>query len=198
MRNVILVAVLCVAAGCGGGTESAGPGATKSSEPEVSSRETGVLAPVEAAETAFTYDQAAAPAGAELEVEVVEGDGTTTVRLNAERLQPDRGYAAHAHTDPCGKVGTDAGPHYQREVDPAAAPDRPSVDPAYANPRNEFWLDLTTDGQGNGTAEATVPFTFDDRLPASIVLHEQPKTATEHGKAGSAGGRVACITATFR
>jgi superoxide dismutase, Cu-Zn family len=195
MRIVIVVAALCVAAACGG---DPGPGDAKPAENEVGTREIGVLAPVEAADTAFTYDREAAPPGAELELEVIEGDGTTTVRLSADLLQPDRGYAAHAHTDPCGKNGTDAGPHYQHEIDPAATPERPSVDPAYANPRNEIWLELTTDGKGNGVAETTVPFVFGDRTPSSIVLHEQPKTATEQGRAGSAGGRIACFTAPFR
>ncbi|MFD1147717.1 superoxide dismutase [Saccharothrix hoggarensis] len=192
MRIVIVVAALVAAAGC------AGSGATDTGPSEVNTRQTGVLAEVDAAETAFTYDPTAAPIGAQLELEVVEGEGRTTVRLTADRLQPDRGYAVHAHTDPCGPKGTDAGPHYQHEVDPAATPERPSVDPAYANPQNEIWLDLATDRQGNGTAETTVPFTFGDRVPASIVLHEQPHTETEAGRAGSAGGRVACVTAPFR
>ncbi|MFE2753029.1 superoxide dismutase [Actinosynnema sp. NPDC059335] len=196
MRVVIVVAaVLCAAVGCGG---EAGSGRAGSPTPEAGSRDVGVLAAAEAADTAFTYDQAAAPAGAQLALEVVEGDGTTTVRLAADLLQPNRGYAAHAHTDPCGRKSTDAGPHYQHEIDPAATPERPSVDPAYANPRNEIWLELVTDGQGNGRAETTVPFTFGDRVPGSIVLHEQPKTETAQGRAGSAGGRVACLTASFR
>ncbi|WP_447007674.1 superoxide dismutase [Saccharothrix isguenensis] len=201
MRTVVVVSALCVAVGCGTvacGGEPAQPDPTGASEPEVSSRQIGVLAPVDAADAAFTYDPDAAPTGARLELEVSEGEGTTTVRLTAELLQPDRGYAVHAHTEPCGLTGSDAGPHYQHEVDPAATPERPSVDPAYANPRNEIWLDLTTDGQGNGSAETTVPFAFGDRVPASIVLHEEPKTSTEQGRAGSAGGRVACFTAPFR
>ncbi|NUT46493.1 MAG: superoxide dismutase [Saccharothrix sp.] len=195
MRILIVVTALCAAVACGGGPEQ---GQAGMSGTEVSSREVGVLAPPDAADTAFTYDQDAAPTGAQLELEVVEGDGTTTVRLTADTLQPDRGYAAHAHTEPCGRDGADAGPHFQHEVDPAATPERPSVDPAYANPQNEIWLELTTDGQGNGTAQTTVPFAFDDRLPASIVLHEQPTTQTAQGRAGSAGGRVACLTARFR
>lgn len=195
MRVVIVVAALCAAVACGG---DPGPRDARSSEEEVGTREVGVLAPVGAAVTAFTYDHEAAPPGAELELEVIGGDGVTTVRLAADLLQPDRGYAAHAHTEPCGKKGTDAGPHYQHEVDPAATPERPSVDPAYANPRNEIWLELTTDSRGNGLAETTVPFAFDDRAPSSIVLHEHPTTETEQGRAGSAGGRIACFTAPFR
>ncbi|QFZ19374.1 superoxide dismutase family protein [Saccharothrix syringae] len=200
--RLVLVAALCTAAGgiagCGGGTDTAAPESTTTSESAVTNRLVGVLATVDDADTAFTYEPEAAPVGAELELEVSEGEGTTTVRLDADRLQPDRGYAVHAHTDPCGKTGADAGPHYQHQVDPNATPDKPSTDPAYANPRNEIWLDLKTDGQGNGSAETTVPFDFGDRVPASIVLHEKPTTATEPGQAGTAGGRLACFTAPFR
>ena len=60
-----------------------------------------------------------------------------------------------------------AGPHFQNQVDPAAAPGKPSTDPAYANPQNEIWLDLRTDGDGDGGSRVEVPFTFTDRAPAS-------------------------------
>ena len=43
-----------------------------------------------------------------------------------------------------------------------------------------------------------VPFTFTDRAPASIVIHEAETTGTAPGQAGSAGARVACITVPFR
>ena len=80
-------------------------------------------------------------------------------------------------------------------ADPAATPDHPSTDPAYANPGNEVWLDLQTDGDGDGHAETDVPFTFvENRSPRSIVIHEAEETATDAGHAGTAGGRAACIT----
>ncbi|MGM1058336.1 superoxide dismutase family protein [Saccharothrix sp. Mg75] len=209
--GIVLVAALCTAVGCGGGDDTAAPasgspsstsGSTSGSAPstspsEVTNRHVGVLAEVASADTAFTYDPVAAPPGAELELQVAEGEGSTTVRLLVNGLQPDRGYAVHAHTEACGKTGADAGPHFQHDQDPAAAPDKPSTDPAYANPRNEIWLDLTTDAQGAATSETTVPFDFTDRAPASVVLHEKEATATEPGQAGSAGGRVACLTAPF-
>lgn len=94
-------------------------------------------------------------------------DGGTHVGLDAEGLLPDRGYAAHAHVRPCGATAADAGPHFQDEADPAAGPDKPSTDPAHANPENEVWLDLHTDGE---------------------------MTMTDAGHAGTAGGRAACLT----
>ena len=82
-------------------------------------------------------------------------------------------------------------------MDPAATPQQASVDPAFANPRNEIWLDLRTDAAGSGSVDAEVPFVFGDRAPASVIIHEAEQTATEAGKAGSAGARVACLNVPF-
>ncbi|GAA2677864.1 MULTISPECIES: superoxide dismutase family protein [Actinosynnema] len=204
-----VLAAAALAAGCTpsdrpseqtGSTEPAGTSAEgdAASTDVVTVRESGVLAVPEDAQTAFTYDQDAAPVGASMDVEVAEEDEQTTVRLSVQGFQQDRGYAVHAHTQPCGKTGADAGPHFQHEQDPAATPDKPSTDPAFANARNEFWLDLMTDAQGTGESETTVPFGFTDRVPASIVVHEAEHTMTEPGKAGTAGARLACLTVTFR
>jgi Cu-Zn family superoxide dismutase len=157
----------------------------------------GVLAPPEQAQGAFTYDPAAAPAGAKLSVEASGSTDSTEVRLEVEGLMPNRGYAAHAHAQPCGPTGDAAGPHFQSRVDPAAGPGRPSTDPAYANPDNEIWLDLRTDAEGDGEASAEVPFGFTDRAPASVVIHAAEATATAPGQAGSAGGRLACLNVPF-
>ena len=94
-----------------------------------------------------------------------------------------------------GATGADAGPHFQNTADPAAGPDKPSTDPKYANPENEVWLDLHTDADGNGHAEADVPFAFvENRSPRSVVIHVAELTATDAGHAGTAGNRAACIT----
>jgi Cu-Zn family superoxide dismutase len=128
-------------------------------------------------------------------VQISQGADGTVVALDVDGLLPDRGYAAHAHVNPCGATGADAGPHFQHAVDPAAGPDHPSVDPAYANARNEVWLDLHTDGSGDGHAEAELPFTFaGNRSPRSVVVHASEATATDAGHAGMAGDRAACIT----
>jgi superoxide dismutase, Cu-Zn family len=124
----------------------------------------------------------------------IDGDGRTTVSLDVSGMLPNRGYAAHVHAKPCGATGADAGPHYQNRVDPAATPEKPSSDPAYSNPRNEVWLDLRTDANGAGSSEVDVPFTFTDRRPGSVVIHEAEITATAPGQAGMAGGRLACLT----
>lgn len=185
--SVTACAAAAVLAGCSGPTPEAPAPAPA---PVVSE---GVLAPAAQGGPALTYTPAAAPTGASLRVETVRAAGSTTATVTAARLLPNRGYAVHLHAKPCGPTGNDAGPHYQNRVDPAATPTKPSSDPAYANPQNEFWLDLRTDGTGAGTASTTVPFGLTDRAPASLVVHEKEMTATAPGQAGTAGGRLACL-----
>ena len=180
-RPAVLVAIALLAAGCGSGSGSssgqpapapsaaaaAAAAATASATDDDEPTADGTLAPPGRATTAFTYNPALAPEGATIEVDVDAGAGSTGIRLAVEGLLPNRGYAAHAHVNGCGPTGDVAGPHFQNQVDPAAAPGKPSTDPAYANPQNEIWLDLRTDGDGDGESRAEVPFAFTDRAPAS-------------------------------
>lgn len=152
----------------------------------------GTLAPPGQADGAYTYDQTAAPPGTRLSATSTGTNGGTRVEFRAEGLQPNRAYGVHAHVRPCGETGEAAGPHFQHRPDPV----QPSVDPAYANRRNEIWLDIRTDASGSGAATTEVPFGFAERAPASVVVHEKP-TATGPGEAGTAGGRVACLTVPF-
>ncbi len=209
---IAIIGITVAATACGGSTPaepSTPPAAPPSVEQPTAEQPTveqppleevsaeGVLAPPERAQNAFTYDSAAAPEGARLSVEAGGTDNGTQVRLRVTGLQPDRGYAAHAHAQACGPTGAAAGPHFQDEVDPAATPEKPSTDPAFANPSNEIWLDLRTDATGSGEATTEVPFEFDDRAPASVIIHANEVTATAPGQAGSAGGRVACLNVPF-
>lgn len=177
--------------GCGGGVA----GSASSGPPQTAAQAVSVeatFAPPPSA-PAVTYDPKLVPPGAQVTVHAAADSGSTTVELAVRGLVPDRRYGAHAHAKPCGAKGEDAGPHFQSKVDPV----QPSVDPAYANPQNEIWLDLTTDAQGAGTAKATVPWTFPaDRRPHSVIVHAMP-TATDAGKAGTAGARAACVTVDF-
>jgi superoxide dismutase, Cu-Zn family len=154
----------------------------------------GTLAAPGQASNAVTYDPASAPIGSRLTVSVIPVDGSTVAELNVSGLLPNRGYAAHLHTEPCGPTGDAAGPHFQNRIDPAATPEQPSTDPEYANPRNEFWLDFRTDATGSGSSRAQVPFVLTDRVPESLVVHEAMVTATAPGEAGKAGDRLACLT----
>ena len=208
-RPVVAVAVLLVA-GCASGTPAATAPSTPAAPPASAAAPTtsgggggagaeaeGVLAPPERATTAFTYNPALAPEGATVEVEADGRGGSTEIRLDVDGLLPNRGYAAHAHANACGPTGDAAGPHFQNDVDPAAAPGKPSTDPAYANPQNEIWLDLRTDGNGDGESRAEVPFAFSGRAPASVVIHEAEATNTGPGQAGTAGARIACLNVPF-
>lgn len=140
-----------------------------------------------------TYRPDLVPAGARAHVfglSAVHAGTTTTLTVTG--LRPGRMYGAHAHTQPCGATGDAAGPHFQHAPDPV----KPSVDPAYANPRNEIWLDFATDRLGTGFARSTVDWPLGARRPASVVIHET-HTHTDPGHAGTAGARLACLDAGF-
>ncbi|MBC3194071.1 superoxide dismutase family protein [Pseudonocardia sp. C8] len=188
-RWALLGALALVVTACGGTSGSGGAAAASERQVQVSATfAQGGGGP------AYTYDTALVPAGATVEVTSAAADGGTTTTLRVSGLQPNRTYGAHAHTKPCTPAaGADAGPHYQFRPDPVS----PSVDPAFANPQNEIWLDVTTDASGAGEATSTVPWTFPpDRRAASVVLHEKA-TATHAGHAGTAGARPACVTVGF-
>ena len=178
-RPPVVVATAVLAAGCASGQPAAPASPTPAAPPSATApvaaattsgggggtEAEGVLAPPDRATTAFTYNPALAPEGATIEVESEGRGGSTEIRLDVDGLLPNRGYAAHAHVNACGPTGDAAGPHFQNQVDPAAAPGKPSTDPAYANPQNEIWLDLRTDGDGDGESRAEVPFVFTGRAP---------------------------------
>ena len=151
---------------------------------------TGTFLPYRPGATAITYDPAVVPPGATADVAIAMGDGTVGVRLTVSGLIPRRAYGAHLHTMACTALPDAAGPHYQHSADPS----KPSVDPAYANPMNEVWLDFTADANGSASASSVHQWQFDaTRQPRSLVLHAQ-STRTQEGVAGTAGPRVACLT----
>jgi superoxide dismutase, Cu-Zn family len=190
VRFVLLVGTAALlVTGCGSGAE---PG--QQSVEQTGSRTTEVTATfASGAGPAFTYDPARVPVGARATVKAEATDASTRTTLTVDGLNPNSTYGAHAHAKPCGPTGDAAGPHFQRNQDPVT----PSVDPAYANPTNEIWLDLTTDARGAGTATSTVGWNFPaDRRAMSVVIHEKA-TMTEPGKAGTAGSRPACVDVRF-
>jgi superoxide dismutase, Cu-Zn family len=141
---------------------------------------------------AVTYDEALVPTGSRATVLSIPAVGGTVVSLRVRDLVPGRRYGVHVHQNLCGATGDVAGPHYQHVPDPV----QPSVDPAYANPRNEIWLDLTTDRNGDARSSTTVDWQFVDRHAGSVVLHAE-HTHTAPGHAGTAGARLACVTLDF-
>lgn len=142
---------------------------------------------------AVTYDDAKVPAGAKvMVVSVPTISGGTMVLLKLKGLLPHRAYGAHVHVNSCGAAPAAAGPHFQHVVDPV----QPSVDPAYANPRNEIWLDIHTDGTGFAYTSSTVDWQFVERHAKSVVVHNE-HTHTKPGEAGTAGPRLACVNVEF-
>ncbi|WP_028922039.1 superoxide dismutase family protein [Pseudonocardia acaciae] len=136
----------------------------------------------------ISYDRGLAPDGARAKVVESVRESSTTVTLKVHGLVPNRAYGAHAHALPCGPTGDAAGPHFQHASDPV----KPSVDPAYANPLNEIWLDFTTNAQGDAKVTSTVPWVYQNTRAFSVIIHAEP-TQTGPGKAGTAGARVACL-----
>jgi len=162
--------------------------------PLVEGTVSGTFLPFPQSARAVAYDPKVVPPGATAQLTISRTATGTTVRLTAGGLVPRRAYGAHLHTRPCTATPEDAGPHYQHSPDPKAAASPPSVDPAYANPRNEVWLDFTADARGGASVTARQDWIFDEVEPArSLIVHAE-HTRTAAGKAGTAGPRVACLT----
>jgi superoxide dismutase, Cu-Zn family len=152
--------------------------------------EAGTFLPYRPGATAITYDPAVVPPGARVRVAITRTSTGLVVRITAAGMVPRRAYGAHLHTQPCTAVPDQAGPHYQHRHDPH----RPSVDPSYANPTNEVWLDFTADSAGAATAVSQENWTFDPKAPPrSLVIHAET-TRTGAGMAGTAGARAACLS----
>ncbi|GAA1989753.1 superoxide dismutase [Amycolatopsis minnesotensis] len=153
----------------------------------------GTFAPYTPGANAVTHDPKLAPAGSKAAVSGYTNAHRTKLKLYVKGLLPNREYGSHAHSKPCGAAAADSGPHYQNVVDPV----QPSVDPKYANPQNEIWLDFTTDANGAASAVSTVDWGFAaERRAHSVVIHEM-HTHTEPGHAGMAGARLACLNVGF-
>jgi Cu-Zn family superoxide dismutase len=114
--------------------------------------------------------------------------GNTAVTLELSNLAPGTRYLGRVHVEPCGPGG--AGATYQQTPDP----EQPSEDPAYANPHNEIWLDVETDGEGAGAATSRVNWQFHPAAaPRSVMLSAEP----EPDRPTQPGPRLACLTVEF-
>jgi Cu-Zn family superoxide dismutase len=196
MRRPFTLLLLVTGLGLGA---CAGPAATPNLDrdrpsPSPTARSAGTFAVPGGDNLAVTYDPAVVPVGATAEVVLsILGNGGETA-LTVTGLVADRAYGAHLHVKPCGATGDAAGPHYQYSPDPAASASPPSVDPSYANPLNEVWLDFTTDDTGAANVSMTQTWQFPAGSGArSLVIHAQT-TELAPGKAGTAGARAACLT----
>jgi Cu-Zn family superoxide dismutase len=163
---------------------------TASSAPAPANAVRGTFLPYTAGATAITYDPAVVPAGAVATLTLDRRSDGLGVRLVVSGMVPRRSYGAHLHTGSCTAIPDQAGPHYQHVHDPQT----PSVDPSYANPDNEVWLDFTADDHGAAVVTDTQRWTVDPaRPPRSLIVHAE-STRTQAGVAGTAGPRVACLS----
>jgi Cu-Zn family superoxide dismutase len=150
----------------------------------------GTFLPYRVGSTAVTYDPAVVPAGASATLAITKLPAGMRVTLSASGMIPRRAYGAHLHTQPCAALPDQAGPHYQHRHDPAT----PSVDPEFANPKNEVWLDFTASATGAASAVSEQDWHFPTGETArSLILHAR-QTRTGAGIAGTAGPRVGCLT----
>jgi Cu-Zn family superoxide dismutase len=168
-----------------------GDGTLAQPTPETAARpNTGTLA--------FTYNPQLAPPGAHISVLMAPHNESTTAEMTVSGLLPNRGYAAHANVNACSPNPAAEGPTYQNRIDPAvntkAIGQQRSTNPEYANPQNEVWLDVRTDGSGSGTSRVTLPFVFTDRGPGAVVLYDGEQTNTAPGQVGQAGNPIACVS----
>jgi superoxide dismutase, Cu-Zn family len=166
------------------------PSAGGSGEPPLTEgTASGTFLPAAQGTRAITYDPAVVPPGATAKVTLSTTTSGVRVQLAVSGMVPSRAYGAHLHTKPCTAVADQAGPHFQHLADPKS----PSVDPAFANPQNEVWLDFTADNLGNASAASDHVWKFDGGAPRSLIVHAET-TQRQAGKAGTAGPRVACLT----
>ncbi|GGK28184.1 hypothetical protein GCM10010124_21020 [Pilimelia terevasa] len=137
---------------------------------------------------AYRYDATLVPDGALVHLGSASlSTGVTKTTLTVHGLLPHRTYGAHLHALACGPEPASSGGHYQQE---------PGTDPHAANPRNEVWLDVTTDANGTAVTAAENPWTY-RAAPGSVVVHADP-TSHDHSNPGVAGARVACLTLAAR
>lgn len=144
----------------------------------------------------ISYNTTFVPIGATARVrEIATASGSTIVTLQVRGLAPNREYGAHAHKFACGTTDPLAvGGHFQYGVDPV----QPSIDPAFANPANEIWLDFTTDAEGNAAAQSLVSWQFPaGRRAQSVIVHDHHTASGTPGTAGTAGPRYGCLTVAF-
>lgn len=140
------------------------------------------------------YGDSALPAGATARVQAVyNAAGDSIITLQVRGLEPHHEYGAHAHKFACSPTDPlAAGGHFQNVPGPAS-------DPAFANPHNEIWLDFTTDGEGNASAQTKVSWQFSPaRRAGSVIIHaEHTHTGGPDGPAGTAGARLGCLSVGF-
>lgn len=158
----------------------------------------GTLTMPNSTSKAITYDPRLAPIGAAMTATIIPTSEGSTAELTVFGLVPNRSYAVSAHTKACGATANAAGARFRYRSDPAARAPTTSSDPEIVDPDDEISLHVRTDAAGAGTSRTTVPFTLTDRVPGSMVVHNETPSTTGSDQAGKARSRIACLTLSRR
>ena len=97
----------------------------------------------------------------------------TTSDLFLRKAPPNKNWGAIAHVDACSR--NQGGARYRNDAN------------AGSSARNEIWLDVRTDGRGQGSARSVVDFVVRPRGARSLVLYQNPASS------GNVGARIACL-----
>lgn len=145
----------------------------------------GTLTTPNSTSKAITYVPDLAPIGGSLTATVVPTSEGSTADVTVFGLVPNRGYAVSAYTKVCGAKADAAGVRFQYRLDPVVLSRTAPSEPA---PPNEISLTVRTDSTGAGTSRTALPFTLTDRVPHSMVVHDQTQRSL----------RIACLTLSAR
>ena len=128
----------------------------------------------------YTYGTPNPFADARAVVHVVEtGQGKSHITLKVRGVEAAAGktFGAHVHQAKCDAINPLlAGPHYEHVGATGLLEER------------EVWLDVTINKRGNGITHTTRPWSVDQSMPRSVIIHALPTAEN-----GTAGARLACI-----
>jgi Cu-Zn family superoxide dismutase len=158
----------------------------------------GTLTTPNSTSKAITYDPDLAPIGAAMTATIIPTSEGSTAEFTVLGLVPNRGYAVSAYTKACGATASAAGTRFQYHLDPAATSRTTSGGPRHATSGNEISLEVRTDAAGVGTSRTTVPFTLTDRVPGSMVVHDETQSTSGSDQAVQVDAPIACLTLSKR
>jgi superoxide dismutase, Cu-Zn family len=120
--------------------------------------------------------------------------GRMRIRLRAQGFPPSYAFGSHLHKLPCDDA-MKAGGHYQHNPWQSGPMGTVATDPAYANTKNEAWLDFTTDADGKGGSELLLDWVPRPGEAKAVIIHQMPSQVAPAG--GAAGAKLACLPMAF-
>lgn len=180
-RKLVVALLALVAVGALAACGSSDSGTTETSGEE-NAPVTGQLAPV--------TDVPAGYSQVDGEVELTRSASGTTVSISVTGLEPKTAYVAHLHTGGCDQADP-GGPHFQFEKGGSE------------EPPNEIHLEFTSNGAGEGEAEASSKRVVPLGEAGSVVIHTAEEEShhemvafvhegEDHGKGQPHSEKIAC------